>query len=321
MALSGRGLAGLEDPHGPLLSRTGENAIAQLLNKPPKFLTVRARVLAPEAAPPVLAMCAGYDEQRWRAKALVEHLCQWIPEWALRYGELNERLDSATLMAMSRRAALKVYTSKNFEGRGEFGEIMLHAVIRQEFDTHPAISKIFFKDRANDYVKGFDCVHVSTNDQGGLDLWLGEAKFYVRRGQAIAAVAKDLREHLTRDFLREEFALVLDKVDGSFPFADQLHDLISANRPLDEIFTTVRIPVLLAYDSKTIRDHREVSADFEEAMKADALAASKSLGEKIEDKKLPREVSIELILLPVEDKKQLTKLLDTELRNWQGRAN
>ena len=32
-------------------------------------------------------------------------------------------------------------------------------------------------------------------------------------------------------------------------------------------------------------------------------------------------VSIELILLPVEDKKQLTKLLDTELRNWQGRAN
>jgi hypothetical protein len=95
-------------------------------------------------------------------------------------------------MAMSRRAALKVYTSKNFEGRGEFGEIMLHAVIRQEFDTHPAISKIFFKDRANDYVKGFDCVHVSTNDQGGLDLWLGEAKFYVRRGQAIAAVAKDL---------------------------------------------------------------------------------------------------------------------------------
>jgi hypothetical protein len=89
-------LAGLEDPHGPLLSRTGENAVAQLLNKPQKFLTVRARVLAPEAAPPVLAMCAGYDEQRWRAKALVEHLCQWIPEWALRYGELNEGLDSAT---------------------------------------------------------------------------------------------------------------------------------------------------------------------------------------------------------------------------------
>lgn len=266
-------------------------------------------------------MCAGYDEQRWRAKALVEHLCQWIPEWALRYGELTERLDSSTLMAMSRRAALKVYTSKNFEGRGEFGEIMLHAAIRQEFDTHAAISKIFFKDRANDYVKGFDCVHVSIDEGGDLHLWLGEAKFYVRRGQAIAAVAQDLREHLARDFLREEFALVLDKVDPAFPFADKLHDLVSANRPLDEIFTSVRIPVLLAYDSKTIRDHREVSADFEKAMRADAIAASKDLSEKLADGGLPRKVSVELILLPVEDKKQLTKLLDTELRNWQGRAN
>jgi hypothetical protein len=188
---------------------------------------------------------------------------------------------------------------------------MLHAVIRQEFDTHPAISKIFFKDRANDYVKGFDCVHVSTTDEGGLDLWLGEAKFYVRRGQAIAAVAKDLREHLTRDFLREEFALVLDKVDGAFPFADQLHELISANRSLDEIFTSVHIPVLLAYDSKTIRDHREVSAAFEEAMKADALAASRDLSARLGENALPREVSIELILLPVEDKKQLAPI-------WRG---
>jgi hypothetical protein len=278
-------------------------------------------VVPPEASPAVVAMCAGYDEQRWRAKALVEHLCQWIPEWALRYGELTERLDSATMMAMSRRAALKVYTSTKFEGRGEFGEIMLHAVIRQEFDTHAAISKIFFKDRANDYVKGFDCVHVSADEEGELALWLGEAKFYVRRGQAIAAVAEDLREHLARDFLREEFALVLDKVDDAFPYADKLHELISGNRPLDEIFTSVRIPVLLAYDSKTIRDHREVSAEFEEAMKADAIVASKDLSEKLKGKKLPREVTIELILLPVEDKKQLTKLLDTELRNWQGRAS
>lgn len=265
-------------------------------------------------------MCAGYDEKRWRAQALAEHLCKWIPEWALRYGELNERLDSSTMMEMSRRAALKVYTSEKFEGRGEFGEVMLHAAIRHEFNTHPAISKIYFKDRANDYVKGFDCVHVSAAENGELILWLGEAKFYVRRGQAIAAVAEDLRSHLERDFLREEFALVLDKVDDSFPFSTQLYELLSANRPLDEIFSSVRIPVLLAYDSKTIRDHREVCAEYEAALKADAIDVSKELNAKLEDKELPRKVSIELILLPVEDKKQLTQLLNKELRNWQGRA-
>jgi hypothetical protein len=267
-----------------------------------------------------MAMCAGYDEKRWRSTDLVEHLCEWIPEWALRYKELDQRLDSATMMRMSRRAALKVYTSSKFEGRGEFGEVMLHAVIRHEFDTHPAISKIYFKDRANEYVKGFDCVHVSERTDESLELWLGEAKFYVRRGQALSAVVKDLREHLTRDFLREEFAMVLDKVDDTFPFAGKLEALLSKNRSLDHIFSAVRIPVLLAYDSKIIRDHQEVCDEYVAALEAEAEALRADLKEKLDTKKLPREVSIELILLPVEDKKQLTKALDRELRNWQGRA-
>lgn len=297
-----------------------ENPIAQLLDKPKKFLQVRARVVEPVDAPQVLAMCAGYDEQRWRAQALATHLCKWIPEWALRYGELGH-LDSGTMTEMIRRAALKVYTSKNFEGRGEFGEIMLHAVIRHEFETHAAISKVYFKDRANDVVKGFDCVHVSVAEGDKLDLWLGEAKFYVRLGQAVSAVAEELRDHLDRDYLREEFALVVDKLDPDFPFEPQIRELLDDERPLDEIFSSVRIPILFAYDSKTIRDHREVTAEYEQALLADASAVRKALIDKIDKNPLPRTVSIELILLPVEDKKELTKLLDKELRNWQGRAS
>lgn len=294
--------------------------MAELLKKPKKFLQVRARVIEPAEAPAVLAMCAGYDERRWRAEALATHLCKWIPEWALRYGEWDQ-LDSGTMAEMVRRAALKVYTSKNFEGRGEFGEVMLHAVIRHEFETHAAISKVYFKDRANDVVKGFDCVHVSAATDGELDLWLGEAKFYVRLGQAISAVAEELCDHLDRDYLREEFALVLDKLDPEMPFASELRDLLDGERPLDEIFTSVRIPILFAYESKTVRDHREITAEYEEALMADASAARDALVAKIERDPLPRTVSIELILLPVEDKKQLTKLLDKELRNWQGRAS
>ena len=263
-------------------------------------------------------MCAGYDEKRWRADELVEHLCEWIPEWALRYGELNHRLSSATMMSMSRRAARKVYTSKKFEGRGEFGEIMLHAVIRHEFDTHPAISKIYFKDRANDYVKGFDCVHISERADGALELWLGEAKFYVRRGQALAEVVEDLKEHLKREFLKEEFALVVDKLDETFPFAPRLEELLSKNRSLDQIFAAARIPVLIAYDSKIIRDHREVCAEYISAIEAEAEAVRLDLQERLDEADLPREVSIELLLLPVEDKKELTKALDRELKKWQG---
>jgi len=264
-------------------------------------------------------MCAGYDEKRWRARTLATHLCKWIPEWALRYGELVD-VNSATMVEMVRRAALKVYTSKRYERRGEFGEIMLHAVIRHEFDTHAAISKVYFKDAANDVVKGFDCVHVSETPDGKLDLWLGEAKFYVRLGEAIAAAAADLSEHLQRDYLRDEFAIVCDKLDSAFPFSEQLRGLLDEERALDEIVSRIHLPVLLAYDSPTIRDHDEVSSEYEAALLAEALAAREKLLERIEEDPLPRSAVVELILLPVEDKKELIGLLDKELRNWQGRA-
>lgn len=290
-----------------------------LSSKPPKFLVPRVRVITPKDVPPVLAMCAGYDEQRWRARDLAEHLCHWFPEWALRWGEWK-LLEPGTMMEMARRAALKVYTSENYKGRGEFGELMLHAIIRHEFETEPAISKIYFKDAPNDIVKGFDCVHVSTGDDGRLDLWLGEAKFYTRIGKAILSAAKDLREHLKRDWLRSEFLLICDKLDDEFPLAAEIREMLRAERPLDAIFESVRLPILLAYDSKTVKSHTEVCAAYEAELETEAVKIRERLLEELGDKPAPREVSLELILLPVEDKKQLIEMLDHKLREWQGRT-
>ncbi len=262
-------------------------------------------------------MCAGYDQERWRAEELATHLCRWLPEWALRYGE---RPETATMMEMARRAALKVYASDAYKGRGEFGELMLHAVIRHEFETDIAVSKIFFKDRANDTVKGFDCVHISQASDGQLDLWLGEAKFYTRRSDAIAATAVELREHLARDYLREEFAFVLDKLDPEFPYATELRELLDGERALDQIVSRIRIPVFLAYDAKLITEHRRLSPDFEAAMQAEAESAREALIGKIDKDPLPQSVLIDLIILPVEDKQRLAELLHAELRQWQGQA-
>lgn len=288
-------------------------------DKPKKFLQPRVHVVTPEDVPPVMAMCAGYDEKEWRAETLAKHLCKWIPEWAFRYGE-REDLSFGTMMEMARRAALKVYTSTQYERRGEFGELMLHAVIRHEFKTVPAVSKIYFKDSANDVVKGFDCVHVSSRPCGKLDLWLGEAKFYVNVGQAVAAAAKDLRDHLERDYLREEFAFICDKLDDKFTLRDEIRALLDEERALDEIVASLRLPVLVAYDSQCIADHESVCAEYEAALEAEAEAVREKLIENLGKKPPPRDVSIELILLPVEDKTKLITLLDKELRQWQGRA-
>lgn len=287
----------------------------QLVPPPNKFLELRAHVVTPEDLPQSLAMCAGYDQGRWRAEELASHLCRWLPEWALRHGE---RPTTGTMMEMARRAALKVYATDAYGSRGEFGELMLHAMIRHEFQTDIAISKIFFKDRANDTVKGFDCVHVSRAEDGLLDLWLGEAKFYTRRSEAIASAAEGLREHLERDYLREEFAFVLDKLDPSFPYAENLRQLLDGERALDQIISRIRVPVFLAYDGRLIGNHHEVSPEFEEAMRAEAESARTALLKNVDKHPLPQTVGIDLIILPVEDKQRLARLLHEELRRWQG---
>lgn len=310
---------GRNDKNTPVPNELRLGAPMPVLTKPQKFLQPRVRVLTPADAPHVLGMCVGYDERRWQAELLTKHLCKWIPEWALRYGEWSH-LSSGTMMEMARRAALKVYTTPRYERRGEFGELMLHAVIRHEFETEQAVSKIYFKDTANDVVKGFDCVHVSRQPDGDLVLWLGEAKFYVRLGQALSAAAADLSEHLARDYLREEFALVCDKLDDNFPLGPEIRALLHEEQPLDKIVSQVRLPVLLAYDSAVVRDHDEVCAQYQQAFEAEATTVRERLSQRLDKKPLPRHVAVELILLPVDDKKRLMTLLDQELRSWQGRT-
>jgi hypothetical protein len=288
------------------------------LTRPARFLEVRARVVTPPDLPGVLGMCANYEGGRWRAAELAAHLCKWIPEWALRYGEAANP-ESGTMMEMIRRAALRVYTTEKYESRGEFGELMLHAIIRWEFDTEPAVSKIYFKDAANDTVKGFDCAHVVDAD-GALELWLGEAKFYKRVGKAVDAVAADLARDLQTDFLRTEFAFITDKLDGSWAHAPQLRQLLRDENTLDAIFDYVRIPILLAYDSEVIADHDRVSGEYIAAVHAEAEAIRDDLLAKLGDTELPRTVRLELILVPIESKAILLPLLDKELRQWQGRT-
>jgi hypothetical protein len=291
--------------------------MAQVLKPPAKFLELRAHVVTPADLPQARAMCPGYDQNRWRAEELAAHLCRWLPEWALRYGE---RPDTATMMEMARRAALKVYATDAYEGRGELGELLLHAVIRHEFETDIAVSKIFYKDSANDTVKGFDCVHISQAADGKLDLWLGEAKLYTRRSDAIASAAEELREHLERKYLRDEFAMVVGKIESTFPFAEDLRELLDEERPLDQIVDRLRVPVFLAYDAKFIQEFQKVDDEFVAAMETEAKAVRQALIDKLDQAPLPQDLVIDLIVLPVENKKRLTELFHKELRQWQGQA-
>jgi hypothetical protein len=277
--------------------------------RPASFLVVRVREQDPEWQ----LLCAGYEDKKWRKVGLSTYLLNHLVEFAYRWTELQS-INSATAFEMVDEAAKRVYTSEKSKSRGEFGELLLHAVLRSHCNSEPALSKIFFKSSDNETVKGFDCVHVVPRD-GKLELWFGEAKFYTEVRSAIREVVKELGLHLGTAYLRREFALVQSKIDSSWPYAAQFRELLEKQRPIDEIFDVLRIPVLLTYDSEAIAGADAVTPEYLAALEAEAREALDYFLEQSAD--LPEEVRVHLLLVPVKNKAALVRYLHGRLQDLQ----
>jgi hypothetical protein len=278
---------------------------------PAPFLEVRTERL--DLDPALIGWCAGYEMSEWRSKQLADHLLDWLPEFALTYSEWND-IRAHNARAQLAKAALSIYTSDKYKRRGEFGEILLHAMIRQRFKSVPLISKYYYKDSANDTVKGFDAVHVVPASGGGWELWLGEVKFYEDINKAIADVMEELKEHTDRDYLRAEFAAITNKIDDAVPQAAEVRELLNKNTSLDKIFKAVCIPILLTYDSKVINDHDEITDKFVQAFEQEVVYYQESFAEKAP----PTKVTIRLFLFPLKAKKTLVDNMHEALRRCQA---
>lgn len=225
-------------------------------------------------------------------------------------------MQHANAIHFIRRAAHVVYQSKKFTKRGEFGELFLHAAIRQVHNSLPAISKIYYKTAPNDTVKGFDAVHV-VGPADDLELWLGEAKFYGDIGSAIREVVDELKTHLGTDYLRTEFLLLTGKIDDAIPHAEPLKRLLSPNTSLDDVFKRACIPVLLTYNSKCLANHSECNSAYASAFTAEVTQHYQAFVDSLQGITVPTELRIHLFLLPLHTKEQLVAALDGKLKAWQ----
>lgn len=282
--------------------------------KPDSFLKIR--VHRSELAPSLCGLCVGYERGKWRAAQLADHTMDWLPEFSLTASEWQS-MNHANARQLIRRAAQQVYTSRKFKNRGEFGELLLHIVLRQVHDSIPAISKIYYKTSNNETVKGFDSVHV-VGSPDNMELWLGEAKFYSNINRAIRDVMAELETHLGIDYLRSEFNLITGKIDNSIPHADQLRKLLSPNTSLDEVFQRVCIPVLLTYDSECVAGHKACTKDYEHAFEAEVKKHYAGFLTSLNAKAgIPKDIAIHLFLLPLAEKAKLIAAFDEKLKAWQ----
>lgn len=278
--------------------------------KPRPFLTVLTHGIGQPFGSTI--SYPGFENSKWRFKEFAEYLIEWIPEFALRYSDYKG-FNGATGVSLIRKAAKTVYTSPKYHNRGEFGEILLHALIREFFNSQPAISKVFYKTSANDTVKGFDAVHI-VDTATDFEIWLGEVKFYKSAKVAIRHVAKEINQHINDGFLRNEFLFISGKVDTSWPNYAGVSDLISNRTSLDVIKTKICLPVAITYESDPYKTNTVDGPLFQQALTnecqkiiSDFQSATSGLSLKIH-----------LFLIPLHKKDELIGEADRLLRMLQG---
>jgi hypothetical protein len=262
--------------------------------------------------PDLHGVCAGFESRQWRKDQLVNYLFEYLPEFALTYSELNN-LTGENMVAKIRQVAASIYQSGKFKNRGEFGELLLHAIIRETYNTLPAISKIYYKDGPNETVKGFDAVHVVVADDT-LELWLGEVKFYNNISNAISDVIEELNQHVEVRYVRNEFVAITNKIDAQWPHADRLMTLLHPHTSLDDVFSNTCIPVLLTYDSSVLTRYDNKCDEYIQEISEEFQKIHKNFCDKLGNFPL----TIHLFLFPLNTKIELINSLESKLKIWQS---
>jgi hypothetical protein len=213
---------------------------------------------------------------------------------------------------------LKRYEEKVMR-RGEFGELILHLLLRDFKNTVPLISKVYFSNSSNLAVHGFDAVHISKDGQ---KLWLGESKIYSDCKSGLKSLLSDLETHIKSDYLNEQFIVIKKNLkNNSIPQRDEWLKKLSldSSSTLQSKISMINIPMLCICPSPKIYDtfkdlNCKEAVEFHEI----EMRELKSYFDENNQHPLKNELNIILMLLPVRDKKELVKDLHTRLRNMQN---
>lgn len=256
--------------------------------------------------------CAGFELSEWRCSGLADNLMEWIIDYALKSDELRDTNHTNSFVRL-KQAASRVYTSEKYERRGEVGEIAAHAVCRTFFNTIPVAARVNYLSASNDPVKAFDLVHVRYVGVDDIELWLGEAKFFKDRNDAIKDAIASIKGHITAGFLKNEKLLLGPQVSNDIPHSAKIKKLLSAEVSLDDLIKNAVFPVFIAANSDATAAHVLVSDDY----RAEVSAEMKALWRKLKESGLTEKIKLKLIYVPLGNKDALNKAFDARLKALQ----
>ena len=268
---------------------------------------------------------------------LASSIINTIPEYVFAHYE-NPEIPQTDAVEKLREAAHSIYRIKDFDimrrwyldhdedakveidqmsanRRGEFGELLLHLLLRDFKDTIPLVSKVYFKDPAGVPAHGFDAVHISPHER---ILWLGESKFYVDGKTGVKELLKDLSTHFTRSFLDDQFVIIKKNLENnSIPQRDEWIRTLSDCSKLRDRINMINIPLLCTYS-------HDIYQRFPDLAEAEAISYHeanihelKRYFDENNNHPLQDRLNYILLLFPVRNKKELVTKLHEKLWHMQ----
>jgi len=261
-----------------------------------------------------------------------------IPEYVYAHYK-NEEINDLNAVDMLREAARSIYKIKEFElmrryylsgdeqarqeleqssyqNRGEFGELILHLLLRDFKETIPLVSKVYFKDSAGVPAHGFDTVHISPNENV---LWLGESKFYTNGKTGIKKLLEDLEDHFKKEYLEEQFVIIKKNLEcNEIPQRERWIKTLSECNKLGDRLNMINIPMLCTYENDIYEKYDDMNG--KDAIQYHELNI-RELKQYFDDNNLhplKSRLNIILFLFPVKDKKELITLLHKKLWHMQN---
>lgn len=277
--------------------------------KPARFLDD----LGPGATskPASQLFCAGFDSGAWRCDGFAFHLAEWLPDYALREDELS--INHANALLKYNQAAARVYTSDKYENRGEVGEIALHAICRDFFETIPISPRVFYKSASNDVIKAFDMVHVRFPEGNNPEIWLGESKIYKNSSRAISDAIKSVTTHIDSGFLNNEKILLGPQIPKSTPNYAEIAKIFSKNSKIDDFLSSAVFAIGILCESQSaakakVADEKYLSESKSELAALSAAVTKSGLADKIR---------IAVFYIPLPSKKAIIDAFDKRLKGLQ----
>ena len=203
-----------------------------------------------------------------------------------------------------------------FNRRGEFGELLLHLLLREFQGTIPLISKVYFKDSASTPSHGFDSVHISPDER---ILWLGESKLYSDSKQGISELIKDIKLHFCKDYLNEQIVIIKKNLEcNDIPQRDVWITALNNATKLRDRLQMINIPLLCTYPHEIYKQHADLLCKDAINCHETDVRDLKKFFDMNNDHALKDRLNIILMLFPVHDKADLVKMLHERLWHMQN---